>query len=307
MTSIRYPALWPQPTRHRASSPYRRRRFCNHCSSFPSSGRLFVTPVVALIHQIPIVGDILHPFIGYPVQFGLPGGTPMPRDVKVISFDGTRSTSISCRRTDWRRDDGADDPERSGLGPSRRDEPRRALLDDIFLPQRGRSGSATLREAGYNVVTWDPRGEWSSGGRLRDRLAGLRGPRRLRHHQLAGHAARGPARRRRTDPRIGMVGASYGGGIQLVTAAIDQRVDAIVPTIAWNSLNTSLYKSEAFKSSWGTLLTAALMLTGARVESADLSGGDLRRPDRHADAGRPGPAGRPRPCDLLTTSPRRHC
>jgi ABC-2 type transport system ATP-binding protein len=44
------------------------------------------------------------------------------------------------------------------------------------------------------------------------------------------------------DPRIGMVGASYGGGIQLVTAAIDERVDATVPTIAWNNLNTSLYK-----------------------------------------------------------------
>ena len=62
-----------------------------------------------------------------------------------------------------------------------------------------------------------------------------------------------------------MVGASYGGGIQLVTAAIDKRVDAIVPTIAWHSLNTSLYKAEAFKTSWGTLLTAALTLTFARA------------------------------------------
>ena len=33
-----------------------------------------------------------------------------------------------------------------------------------------------------------------------------------------------------------MVGASYGGGIQLVTAAIDNRIDAIVPTIAWHAL-----------------------------------------------------------------------
>ena len=69
----------------------------------------------------------------------------------------------------------------------------------------------------------------------------------------------------RGDPKIGMVGASYGGGIQLVTAAIDPRVDAIVPTIAWNNLNTSLYKSEAPKTSWGALLTAALIFTGARV------------------------------------------
>ena len=34
-----------------------------------------------------------------------------------------------------------------------------------------------------------------------------------------------------------MVGGSYGGGIQIVTAAIDCRVDAIVPIIAWHSLD----------------------------------------------------------------------
>jgi ABC-2 type transport system ATP-binding protein len=45
----------------------------------------------------------------------------------------------------------------------------------------------------------------------------------------------------------------------------DHRIDAIVPTIAWHSLNTSLYKDEAFKSSWGTLVVAALMVTNARV------------------------------------------
>ena len=43
------------------------------------------------------------------------------------------------------------------------------------------------------------------------------------------------------DPRVGMSGASYGGGIQLVTAAIDSRPDAIAPVIAWHSLVTSLY------------------------------------------------------------------
>jgi len=55
----------------------------------PIIGPAFVTPIVAFIHQIPLIGDILHPFIGYPVQFGLAPGTPVPRDVKVISFDGT--------------------------------------------------------------------------------------------------------------------------------------------------------------------------------------------------------------------------
>jgi ABC-2 type transport system ATP-binding protein len=55
---------------------------------------------------------------------------------------------------------------------------------------------------------------------------------------------------------MGMVGGSYGGGIQLVTAATDCRVDAIVPTIAWHSLVTSLDKSDTVKIGWSNLLTS---------------------------------------------------
>ena len=58
------------------------------CSYLPIIGPMFVTPVVAFIHQIPVVGDVLHPFIGYPVQLGWQQA-PVPRDVKVISSDGT--------------------------------------------------------------------------------------------------------------------------------------------------------------------------------------------------------------------------
>ena len=53
-----------------------------------------------------------------------------------------------------------------------------------------------------------------------------------------------------------MSGASYGGGIQLVTAAIDSRLDAIAPVIAWHSLVTSLYKAQSPKSGWGSALFA---------------------------------------------------
>jgi ABC-2 type transport system ATP-binding protein len=51
-----------------------------------------------------------------------------------------------------------------------------------------------------------------------------------------------------------MVGFSYGGGIQLTTASIDCRVDAIVPGIAWHSLETSLYKNETVKQGWSSVL-----------------------------------------------------
>ena len=56
------------------------------------------------------------------------------------------------------------------------------------------------------------------------------------------------------DPKVGMAGASYGGGIQWVTAAIDSRVDVITPVVAWHSLVSSLYKGGVFKSGWGSLL-----------------------------------------------------
>lgn len=42
------------------------------------------------------------------------------------------------------------------------------------------------------------------------------------------------------DPRVGMIGGSYGGAIQMATAAVDHRVDALVPLITWNDLAYSL-------------------------------------------------------------------
>ncbi|MDT9695393.1 CocE/NonD family hydrolase [Streptomyces sp. P17] len=47
------------------------------------------------------------------------------------------------------------------------------------------------------------------------------------------------------DPRVGMIGGSYGGAIQLATAAIDRRVDALVPMITWNDLAYSLDPNNA--------------------------------------------------------------
>ena len=42
------------------------------------------------------------------------------------------------------------------------------------------------------------------------------------------------------DPRVGMIGGSYGGQIQFATAAVDDRVDTLVPLITWNDLRYSL-------------------------------------------------------------------
>jgi ABC-2 type transport system ATP-binding protein len=230
----------------------------------PVVGPLLVTPIVAIVHQIPIISDIIHPFIGYPVQLDAPAGSPVARDVKVISFDGTAIYVHFMPAEGLQQGQTAptifDGPGLPLPGATNLDG---AVLDGVFTDFLGQMSVATLRQNGYNVVTWDPRGEYNSGGVLqidspdfeaRDVSAIISWAAEQPEVQLDGPG----------DPRMGMVGISYGGGIQLVTAAIDHRVDAIVPTIAWNTLNSSLYLNDAFKSGWGTLLGGLLVLTFAR-------------------------------------------
>ena len=47
-------------------------------------------------------------------------------------------------------------------------------------------------------------------------------------------------KRRAADPRVGMIGGSYGGQIQFAIAGIDPRLDTIIPIITWNDLSYSL-------------------------------------------------------------------
>jgi ABC-2 type transport system ATP-binding protein len=112
---------------------------------------------------------------------------------------------------------------------------------------------AALHQAGYHVLTWDPRGFGKSTGTITVDSAGAEG---RDVQRLIDWLATQPNVQldAKTDPRVGMVGGSYGGGIQLVTAATDCRVDAIVPTIAWHSLGTSLNKADTVKSGWADLL-----------------------------------------------------
>ena len=228
----------------------------------PIVGPLVVSPIIAVVHQIPFVGDILHPIIGYPV--GYTGGTT-PRDVKVISFDGTPIY------VHFFPAQGPNLGERAptilnGPGLGLPGETNPLAVDNPFLPNQV-IGMGTLLKNGYNVVTWDPRGEWGSGGTLEIDHPDIEA---RDMEAIISWVAQQPEAAfdegSYTDPQIGMVGASYGGGIQLVTAARDERVDAIVPTIAWNNLNTSLAKSGAPKTSWGLLLGAALLFTGARTD-----------------------------------------
>ncbi len=118
----------------------------------------------------------------------------------------------------------------------------------------GAVGTAPLRAAGFNVLTWDSRGFGESGGTVEVDAKEFEGRdvQALLDWLATQPEARldGPG-----DPRAGMHGPSYAGGIELVAAAIDHRIDAIAPAIAWHSLLTALYREDLAKAGWGAALS----------------------------------------------------
>lgn len=227
----------------------------------PVLGPLLVTPIVGFIHVLPLVGDIIHPVIGFPIDHRAPAGTPQARNYRVTSFDGTRIFVNFMPAKGLQAGETAP-TILNGPGLGLPGSTALELPVDSFLPNDV-IGVGTLRQNGYNVVTWDPRGEWRSEGVMHLNSPDLEG-RDMSH--IISFLATLPevALDAENDPRIGMTGASYGGGIQLATAAIDHRVDALVPTIAWNNLVDVLFPRDAVNSSWGTILPAVLALTFAR-------------------------------------------
>jgi len=88
----------------------------------------------------------------------------------------------------------------------------------------------TLHQAGYNVLTWDPRGFGESTGTVETNSPDFEG----RDVQaLIDWVAAQPGVQldQEHDPRMGMVGASYGGGIQLTVASIRLSIAAATSSI----------------------------------------------------------------------------
>jgi ABC-2 type transport system ATP-binding protein len=134
-------------------------------------------------------------------------------------------------------------------------------------PASGTVGIAPLLAAGYNVVSWNPRGFRSSTGLAEADSAFYEG--RDVSAILDWVARQGWAQLdHRGDPRVGMVGGSYGGEVQYAAAAVDRRVDAIAPDIAWNSLVTSLAPNDTNKTAWSALLSGGAALAGQRNDPA---------------------------------------
>ncbi|MGI8720692.1 MAG: alpha/beta fold hydrolase [Geodermatophilaceae bacterium] len=100
-----------------------------------------------------------------------------------------------------------------------------------------------LAEAGYVALTYSARGHGASGG-----LIGLNDP----EFEIADLSVMIDLLADRDevstdsagDPVVGVTGASYGGALSLLGAAYDDRIDAIVPQITWNSLTRALFPDQ---------------------------------------------------------------
>ncbi len=96
-----------------------------------------------------------------------------------------------------------------------------------------------LAEQGHVVLAWSSRGFGASGGEV-----GLQDPAAevADVGVLVDWLAARPevARDAPGDPRVGMTGASYGGGATLLAGAAEPRLDALVAVSAWHSLVDAL-------------------------------------------------------------------
>lgn len=142
----------------------------------------------------------------------------------------------------------------------------------VILTLHGWSGSrstasdaadvAPFLDEGYGVVAIDARGHGESGGaalvhhpdrEVKDFITVLDWI-----HDTLDWVERQPDSGEAKDIVAGAYGGSYGGGFQLMTAAFDDRLDALVPMVTWNSLPRALWPNRgAIRSDWLTLLYAA--------------------------------------------------
>jgi ABC-2 type transport system ATP-binding protein len=199
-------------------------------------------------------GATVDPVVSAPVE-------GVPSDVNVTSFDGT------LIRAHWfpaqeETSGGAPAPTvlmGPGWGQPGATEERDSALGYGSMPIR------FLRSAGYNMLTWDPRGFGASSGEATANSPEVEG--RDVQVLLDWVATRPEALLDRDgDPRVGMIGGSYSGGIQLIVGAIDCRVDALVPGATWHSLVTSLYPNDTAKAGWTSLLNRAAVAFNAKVD-----------------------------------------
>ncbi|MEP7194037.1 MAG: alpha/beta fold hydrolase [Actinomycetota bacterium] len=130
------------------------------------------------------------------------------------------------------------------------------------------SEARALAEHGYVVMAYTARGFGRSGG-----LIHLDSPAYevADASRLVSYLATLPEvlKERPGNPRIGVAGSSYGGGLALLLSAYDKRVDAVGADITWNDLSQALFPNATggqpgvFKKVWaGQLFSSASQRRG---------------------------------------------
>ena len=161
-----------------------------------------------------------------------------------------------------------------------RPAPAVILLHGFGSDRRSQDARAeALVRRGYVVLTPSARGFGDSGGQVsladRDRegrdLAALVDVLASRDEVVRDAPG---------DPRVALVGASYGGGLALIGGALDERVDAVVAITAWHDLAAALApnavgapSSGPLKIGWTSLLFTARTLPGGLEQALAGAGG----------------------------------
>ncbi|NUT08604.1 MAG: acyl esterase [Hamadaea sp.] len=112
-----------------------------------------------------------------------------------------------------------------------------------------------MASAGYTVLSYTPRGWWSSGGQI-----DTAGPKDIRDVStvidwLLAHTSADPA-------HIGMGGVSYGAGISLIASGNDARIRAVAALSGWSDLAASLYGDQTRRQQAPALLQGTALLLG---------------------------------------------
>ena len=225
-------------------------------------------PLVHFLQDTPVISSLLQPIVGVsvvaPIDVNVgvlaPGDTPLSFTYKVKSFDGVKISTNFFPAFGLAAGDTAPTailaPGFGGPG----------LTDPIgiYALKNEVPGIGSLRSQGYDVVTFDPRGEFASGGVMRMAEPNYEG---LDTSALVSWIAGKTSASLNSpdDPKVGMLGGSYGGALQLASVK-DPRIDAIVPVDSWSNLLDTFYPTNAFKTGYGALYMLNLLLSSVRVD-----------------------------------------